>query len=251
MTSPLIGVGDLLTQGWSLFVAEWKKLFEISIRYLISGLILFVAILLAERIPGSGILLSLASLATIVINIHTSITLADYIMKRDVKPAGEVLIDNQKGFALFFPLIWIAIIQSFAGLGGFFLFFFPGIWLLVAFSMSVLVFIDEGVRGTAAMVRSSELVKGRWWQTLWRLIVPGFVVGVLAFLAVFVLTLMIGAVVGYEQVFQVTGTMNATGEITTADGVQSVLGALVQIALVPLSIIYQVKLYHSLKQTSK
>ncbi len=48
--------------------------------------------------------------------------------------------------------------------GGFALFVIPGIWLWVLLSFSMFALMVEDRRGLAALVRSRDLVAGRWWD---------------------------------------------------------------------------------------
>lgn len=247
MNHTLIGIGDLLSEGWALFIKDWKKLLEISIRFLIAGLIVLLAAVVGQQ-ASQGVnlfVMSVATVAVFVINLHTSITLTDYILKKVDKSEAEVTVDNARAFQYILPVVWVSLLTGLAVLGGFVLFIFPGIWLSVLFSFTMLVLLDENKRGTQALARSAELVKGRWWKTLWRLLVPAIIVTVMALLILLALSLIMGGIFGFEQIFNV---QNST-ELTLAEAVQNVLGSVIQIVLIPLSIIYQTKLYLSLKAT--
>lgn len=247
MNRSLISINDLLTQGWTMLLKDWKRLLEISIRFLIAQLIIFLAILIDERLAGSAVALVLvAAVISLAINTHTTITLADFILKRNQAPETEAAIDNQRAFQLFFPLVWVIILTSLAILGGLILFILPGIWLSILLGFAIFVLIDENKRGTQALARSAELVKGRWWGTLARLLVTTVVVTVIALLIILAFSLLLGVFVGFDQVFNFS---NQETELTSASVLQGLLGSLVQTALIPLSFIYQAKLYHSLKAT--
>ncbi len=62
------------------------------------------------------------------------------------------------------PLIWLSIIESLILGVGFLLCIVPGIYLAVAFSVSIPALLLENQRGTRALGRSRRLVKGRGWQ---------------------------------------------------------------------------------------
>ena len=63
---------------------------------------------------------------------------------------------------------------------GLFLLLVPGIWLAVAFAVSVPALLLERVGPFAAFGRSFRLVRGRWWATFGTLIVGYVLVGIIA-----------------------------------------------------------------------
>jgi hypothetical protein len=85
-------------------------------------------------------------------------------------------------------LIWLAFLMA----GGLFLgalaLFFPFIWLGVSWSVSFPALIAEEQRGTGALRRSFNLVRGRWWSVFGALF--------LAFLLQFFMGLVIGLPLG-------------------------------------------------------
>lgn len=84
-------------------------------------------------------------------------------------------------------LLWLSIIATIAIVIGFILIVIPGVWLLISFSVAVPVLMLEGLKGTAALTRSMDLVRTRWWATFGRLlsvllmyVVALFVIGLIA-----------------------------------------------------------------------
>jgi hypothetical protein len=62
-------------------------------------------------------------------------------------------------------LLWLGLLYL-VGVGFATLFFIlPGVWLYVAWAFAVPALFVEGKRGSKALGRSHELVKGRWWKT--------------------------------------------------------------------------------------
>jgi hypothetical protein len=87
-------------------------------------------------------------------------------------------------------LLWLSII---AGLGvalGFIALIIPGVWLLVMWCVAVPALMFEQVSGFRALGRSFELVRGRWWPTFAAL----FVAALMLFVALFLVTLVLGAI---------------------------------------------------------
>ncbi len=77
-------------------------------------------------------------------------------------------------------LLWVSILAALAIAIGLLLLVIPGIYLLVALSIAVPVLLVEDRRGTKALGRSRELIKGEWWTAfgvvaVGVLIVPGII----------------------------------------------------------------------------
>lgn len=63
------------------------------------------------------------------------------------------------------PAVSWAVLFALAGSAlGFLAFILPGIWLAVSWEFAAQSVVVEGCRGTAALRRSFELVRGRWWR---------------------------------------------------------------------------------------
>lgn len=243
----LISIGDILNEGWKEYKNDWKKLLEISIRFLFAGLIQLAFALIAERLTGNESLavLWIGNLIGYIIIIQTVVVLTDYVLQRE---HGAKAAPRWKlGLSLFWSYIWINILVGLATLGGLILFVLPGIWLSILFSFAIFSLIDEKKLGTQALARSAELVKGRWWKTLWRLLVPSIVIVVITILASIVLTTIVSLFSGgFEETI---GFLTSRELSPTGQGVSAVIDSLVSIAILPLALLYQVKLYTSLKKT--
>lgn len=69
----------------------------------------------------------------------------------------------------FWAYVWVATLIMFVALGGFTLFIIPGMIMALYLTFAYQVIMFEGVRGKAALVRSIELVYGRWWAIFGRI----------------------------------------------------------------------------------
>ncbi len=249
---PLLTFGELLGSGWDQFIRDWKSNLELSIRFLGASLLGFIATLLSSPLPKTGaiILQTIAVLAGAAIIIHTTLILTDVIRKRD---AGDTKAkhDDVRGRGLFWPFVWIMVLRSLAVAGGLVIFVLPGIWMSVAFAFAPIIMLESGLRGAQSLAASRELVKGRWWATFGRIIASGVLVGLLAALFTMLLLLVIGLFVGFEKAFAFAAVGRTLGgmQVNMADGLQGILSGIVQAIFLPLSVIFQVKIYHSLKKT--
>jgi hypothetical protein len=85
--------------------------------------------------------------------------------------------------------LWLSILLATGLVAGFLAFVLPGVWLLIAWSVAVPAMLVEGARGSAALRRSYDLTKDRWWATLGRF----FVAYVLVYVAATAVTLAVVA----------------------------------------------------------
>jgi hypothetical protein len=94
------------------------------------------------------------------------------------------------GFAVkrLHSVLWVSILTGLAVVGGLFLLLVGSIWLGVAFALALPALLLEDKKGTAALGRSYNLIKGRWWRTFGLLlagytlasVISGIVQGILA-----------------------------------------------------------------------
>jgi hypothetical protein len=84
------------------------------------------------------------------------------------------------GFQRFASVLWVSILVGLAVAIGFVLLIIPGIILLVMFEASVPVVVVEGSRGTQAMRRSWELVRGHFWHVLGVIVVAALITAVVS-----------------------------------------------------------------------
>ncbi len=84
-----------------------------------------------------------------------------------------------KNLGKFFLLVALVFL---ANLGGFILLIIPGIIFSTWFSFSNFIFVDKGLGVKASMGKSRELVKGRFWAVLGRLLVFGLFSGLAGFI---------------------------------------------------------------------
>jgi hypothetical protein len=127
----------------------------------------------------------------------------------------------------FGSLLWLSVIFTVALIVGTVLLIVPGIFVIVAFCVSLPALAIEGVRGGGALRRSYELTKGRWWATLGA-VLPSFV-------------LVVAGVVVIETTLRVSGSVVA-GALAVAVG-----GLIIQALLVPVVTATSVAIYIDLR----
>ena len=82
------------------------------------------------------------------------------------------------GFARFGSVLLISILVGLAVAGGFILLIIPGVIFLVMFSVSIPALVVENLRGTDAMSRSWNLVKGSFWHALGVILVAAIITAI-------------------------------------------------------------------------
>ncbi|HVM90517.1 MAG TPA: hypothetical protein VMU11_01290 [Verrucomicrobiae bacterium] len=252
MPQPLIPVGELISSGWDRFLADGKRNLELSVRFILSSVVVFAAALLSQNMPAAGQLaLNLLALAVAaVINVHTMVTLTDFILRRDIDPSKPVEPSVEIGRKLFWPFVLVALLQGLAVLGGLAALVIPGLWLSVLLGYSILVLLEDNRRGLQALAGSAEIVRGRWWSVLGRNIVAGIVVGLLIAITTLLLLIFVGLFIGMDKIFAFANYANdLQASNPLADGIETLINGIVRSLFIPLAIIYQVKIYHSLKKT--
>jgi hypothetical protein len=123
-------------------------------------------------------------------------TVACYRAVADTYLGRATTVRQSLGFAVdrLGASLWLSVLLVVAVMAGLLAFVVPGIWMFVAWSVALPAMLVEGVRGTAALRRSSALTKDRWWATAGRLVVGaiiGYVVGVTASVIAVVLGVLV------------------------------------------------------------
>ena len=230
----LAGPVELLSVAWKLFRENWKTLMPIVMVPLLAtaiGRILSVADVSVLPVVG-GFLVFIAGVFTIFMQI----ALTDSV--RQISNGSAVALSTKAqykvGLKLFWPFVWLVILQVLVFLGSSILFIIPAIVMGVYTSMYSLSLIIDGKRGWSAFTESYTLVRGRWWGTLGRLVSIGLVSAACYLVGVglsFLLELLFGL------------PLKSSG----AGALSAVVGDLIGIFVWPLAAIYTYKLYESLK----
>lgn len=63
-------------------------------------------------------------------------------------------------------LLWLSVVMAFFLVLAFLALIIPGFYFAIAWTVATPVLLFEGLRGSRALRRSRELVRGRWWPTL-------------------------------------------------------------------------------------
>lgn len=80
----------------------------------------------------------------------------------------------------FWPLVWLQLVYGLLLLLAFVAFVIPGIYFAVAWTLAIPALLFENVRGRAALSRSRELIRGRWWPALGLLVIVSALTGIVS-----------------------------------------------------------------------
>ena len=93
---------------------------------------------------------------------------------------SEMCIRDRDGLAWVARNIWpvglVIILTDFVFMAGLVLLIIPGIILSFYLSFTNFVFIREGRGGMTALLGGTDLVRGKWWATLWRFLAVSFLI---------------------------------------------------------------------------
>lgn len=130
---------------------------------------------------------------------------------------------------LILPFFWVSLLTAGVIYGGFVLFIVPAFIFSVWFSFSTYVLFVDGDRGMSALFKSREYVRGRAWAVAGRL-VAFYLMG----LGVFIILAVVGAILS-----------SALGD--GAEWLETLARWAVNIAWVPLSVLYGYVLFRHVK----
>ena len=246
----MLGTWSLISQSWNDFIKQWNETFKVSIWFLYFGLVSFTGALL-EKVSPAGAFDQVNLILAVIVSvgyIWSGIRLIRAVLEIEAgqKPSLDVTA-SQKAAQLILPIIGVGLLQLIVTVGGFILFIIPGIYLMIALSFAQVIRIDTGEKGFKVLSASRELVKGRWWQTLWRLFAGNFIFGLGIGLILSLLIALLASISG-TNAFLTQGT-DAFKSDPLMQGAYDLLQATFQAAVMPLFIFFQVKLYKNLKAT--
>lgn len=251
----LPGVGDLLSQAWSIFVSNAGTyigitavpfIVQLAIWVVIglsgfSGLLKFFPSPMSQKtnlIPDSPsfALLFILGFGLFIIQLWSQIALIYAIAGRDRKLGIKEAYQNS--FRKILSYFWIVIISIIVIGGGMFLFVVPGIVFGVWFCLAVYVFISEDVRGMSALLKSKEYVRGNGLAVFWRFLALGLIFIGISLAVSFAVSLI--SIVAIPAISSLLGS-------STANGIASILWLPLQLIIAPFGTIYGFLVYERLR----
>ena len=227
----LEGVGALLRSSWDFFKAYWNILMPLAV---VPSIIMVAGSLLAMTGESMLLVSLLVLLVGVVFSIAMAPTIIDAIQKIDSGNAGSVKLWPQYkiGFTFFWVVVGLGILQALIIMGSSVFVFVPSI--IIGNFLCVFLFarVLDGHRGFAAFTESFSLVRGRWWGVFGRIL--SFALVYLILMAILILIdLAVAAVFGQTS--------------TTTSIISLALNLVLTVVMGPLALIFNYKLYLSLK----
>jgi hypothetical protein len=211
-----LGIGEILDVGIKIYLRNWLTLFKI-VAFVVLPAQVLVNIVEISAVPkgvtvssgnpfapsfsGTPTQVSSSDAATFAVGLIVAALISFFAGRLAQAGCFRAIADAYLGeevgwrlslrFALrrLPALIGLSILSGLlVGLGTILL-VIPGIYLYVAFAVAVPVLLVEGANPAAALGRSRQLVKGRWWGTLGVSVVGYFLVSIVSYS-------LVGVVVG-------------------------------------------------------
>lgn len=253
-TKPLLSISDLLEQSWMHVREHAPVLMKRSSWFIALALAAFALNTVAYAFPETASP-AIRFLNVLVIQVFGTTYLSMRITQALLaQETGNAEIDHVSG-RLFWKFFWVSILVGLATLGGALVFVLPGIWLTVALSFAAYYVLEDNQSGTQALAASAELVKGRWWETFTRLIIPAFILLCLYFLLTHLLNGVVTLIAGFspsrivsEYAAQYWWT-TPPKQVLLAMGASEAIGSISMALFAPFFIAISTRLFHELKKT--
>jgi hypothetical protein len=234
-----LGVGEILGTAFVVYRQHASALWRVVAVVVALPAALNGALAVAERqvrdsSGSSGSLVFLQSLVLVVSLVASCLATAatfrlvvDAYLGRTVDPGASLRFALQRLSAV----IWVSLIVG-LGVGiGTLLLIVPGVYLFVAWSVAVPVLLSENLRGMAALRRSRELVRGRWWSCA----------------GVLVLALLMAIIVAAVILIALTGIFGSNGSDSALFFEQGVASLIANTLVLPFWVAATAVLYIDLR----
>ncbi len=195
-------LGEILSAAFNIYKANASKLILVIALVVVPlsliGALFFGVVFAPERIEvgstGSGVVVDYASrswganllvgsigaLIAIIISAILQAAILRAAAQATIGDPVDVEASYRYGFKRLGSVILLSLLVGLIVAVGFILLIIPGIIFLVFLSASIPVLIVENRRGTEAMSRSWNLVKGHFWHALVVILVAALIVGVVS-----------------------------------------------------------------------
>ena len=196
-----LGVGEILGTAFVVYRQHAAALWRVVAVVVALPAALNGALAVAERQVrdsngSSGSLVILQSLVLVVSLVASCLATAatfrlvvDAYLGRTVDPGASLRFALHRLSAV----IWVSVLVGLGVSVGALLLIVPGVYLFVAWSVAVPVLLSENLRGAAALRRSRQLVRGRWWSCAGVLVLAFLMAIIVAAMILLLLTAIVGS----------------------------------------------------------
>ncbi len=224
----------LFSPAWNLFKPRWKILALIAI---IPSLVMYLGRLgLSSGSISFAVLGGILSVAGLVLSVALQPGMMDAVRVLSANPQAPLTVKGQykTGFAFFWPLVYLSILQGFIFMGSAIFFILPAIAIAGYISVCVYSCVLDGKRGFDAFLDSFSLIRGRWWSVVGRLVSLS-------------LTFAVSSLISVGAVFIVGGVLGFSTNSVAGTNLADIMSLIVNAALMPIAVAYLYNLYLSLK----
>ena len=248
MNTALPNVRTLLKDTWNQFKDTWNESSKVSMWILYLSLVGFGLSVIEKLAPSLRIWLIPIDIAIAVVSIWVGIRILQTMLDIEDGKKPDLSTEGQKkAWKLFWPMLWIGLLQAIITLGGLLLLIIPGIYLGLALHFAQYYLITENKRGLASLSASRALVKGRWWATWWRMFAGNIVIGLGIGLILIVATIIIGIATGPVNFATALREPQLADPLIT--GIHNLVQGMISAAFLPLTALYGVKIFRALEKT--
>jgi hypothetical protein len=184
---PPRGIGEMLSTAFQLYRRYWRTLLPIAALVVIPVTLVEHAIgdwvrrhgqQLQDQVTSTSLWAQaaaslLAALAGLLLYLVFTGAITRAIAAEVAGQDPGVEQSYRFGFARLGPILVVSILVGLATLAGLIVLIIPGIYIGVRLAVSTQALVVEGRRGTEAMRRSWDLVRGHWWHAAFTVLLAG------------------------------------------------------------------------------
>ncbi len=194
---PVRGIGQILGAGFDLYRKNWQSLLAIAAIVVVPLTVLqyFLVDWIRDRgvvrRAGAGVEVSTSfwaglggglvlGLLTVLMYLVLTGAITRAIAEEAAGQDATIERSYRYGFARFGSILLVGLLVALAVTGGFILLVIPGFFILTRLSVSMPALVVEDRRGTEALSRSWNLVKGHGWHVFGTLVITWLLMGVVS-----------------------------------------------------------------------
>jgi hypothetical protein len=201
----LIGATDLIIGSWENLKKHVRSYLGFVVWFMALALVQWIVLIVTRNIIENGVIRAVVSaLTTLPITLMGAVVIvggvhltSETLQKRKPDPRASFT----EGIHKLVPFLWITFLVGMILFFGAVLLVVPFVYYFVVLNFATAFLIVDGVRGTAALRASRDLVAGRWWPTMWRVAIPLLFFQVASAFILALLYLIIGSFFGDPRIF--------------------------------------------------
>jgi hypothetical protein len=262
----LLSASQILQKSWKTYTFNFKK-FLPFIGFFTALFFLQAAPEIYNALEAHyGLLINSAVVVLIVLLVFVAIIsvvsiwgiaamsffIRDLLTNQPTQKLSAYLKNSQKFLP---PMIITSLLVGFIVFGGTLLFLIPGIIFSVWYAFIINTVLFENKQGMEALDASKTLVIGRWWKILWRLVVPGFLYTLAAFLLITIVLWPFNGSSTFVQSYELTDSSLLLNSLSEPLGrslptvlLDNLVFSVIFALIIPLSTLSFIILYQSAKE---